>query len=316
MAISMGREETTPRFWRWDTTKYVFTIPAKLLTTPLIDSLGQAAWDNMSRRTVTLFESPIYPRIHKSDADQMNYLLDYGPPGDLQIFLNRLRKHIADHGGDDAYDITIIGHSMGTMVINELLRHNPDLKIHNIVYMAAACTIHDFAKTTVPYLKAHAETQFYNLCLHPTCEITEAEYYELPPRGSLLLWIDEFLANPQTSLDRTLGRWDNILPAMYVIPDKIRDRVTIKAFAMTSNGSLSDPATGNSPAPQKHGDFTEVSYYVDSFWKARPADDKNLEGLVAQMDRRLQDVETSLPESRRLKLRNDTSATTRPVEKN
>jgi pimeloyl-ACP methyl ester carboxylesterase len=292
--LSMGAEETTANFWRWDSLKYIVTMPAKLLTTPVIDSLGKSAWDVLCRRTVNLFEDPLDTRALGASDRQMAQLLDYGPPGDLQWFLHKLQDHIdADPNGAN-YEITLIGHSMGAMVINELLRHNPNLEIKNIVFMAAACSIHDFRRDTIPYMQAHSQTQVYNLCLHPTAEVTEADVDDLAPRGSLLVWIDEFLGEPLTPLDRTLGRWDNILPATYVIPRELRDRINIKAFAMTANGNRTDPET-NEPAPQIHSDFTWSPYWETSFRAPKKPNDPHLLKLIDQLNARLAEVERDLP---------------------
>ena len=294
IALSMGTEQTTKSFWHKDTFWYTLTVLPKLLTTPIIDSLGQAAWENLSRRTVNLFENPKSINVLKMQPKQIDALLDRGPPGHLQRFLDRLQKEIAARAPGETYEITLIGHSMGTMVLNQLLRRNPDLACRNIVYMAAACSIHQFTQSVIPYLADHPHTDFYNLCLHPTAEVLDAEDYELPPRGSLLLWIDEFLGTPETPLDRTLGRWDNILPATYVIPLDMRAQIHIKAFTMTEDRSTTDPVT-NTPAPQRHGDFTSMPYWDDAFWKPLAAADPGLRKLIAQMNDRLAKVAGEQP---------------------
>ena len=46
-----------------------------------------------------------------------------------------------------------VGHSMGTMVLNELFRVAPDIRAERITYMAAACSIRDFQESLVPYLR-------------------------------------------------------------------------------------------------------------------------------------------------------------------
>jgi hypothetical protein len=149
-------------------------------------------------------------------------------------------------------------------------------------------------------MQAHPQTQMFNLCLHPTSEVTEAEVDDLPPRGSLLVWIDEFLGEPRTPLDRTLGRWDNILPATYIIPPELRDRVFIKAFTMTANGAQSDPET-HEPAPQKHGDFTWDPYWEQKFWKPASPQDPQLVKLIDQLNTRLAEVERDLTSDRKFK---------------
>ena len=251
-------------------------------------------------------------------------LVDQGPPGDLQWFLEELQKRMTanEAGAGAKYEVTLIGHSMGAMVINQLLRHNPDIECKNIVFLAAACSIHQFQQCTIPYLEAHRQTQFYNLCLHPTAEVTEADALGVVPRGSLLNWIDEFLNSPQTPLDRTLGNWNNILPAIYVIPREVRPRVCLKAFAMTADGSTLDPET-DAEAPQKHGQFTDLHYWEKSFWEPLPADDPNLRQRIAQMEARLAEVDeiqsrrstAAPPDKERSQSATPGSPTTRPHKK-
>jgi hypothetical protein len=108
--------------------------------------------------------------------------------------------------------------------------------------------------------------RFYNLCLDPTAELRETHGYEIPPRGSLLVWIDDYFANPATPLDRTLGRWENIVESTYVIPDdpQIRKRITLKAFALNPTDAF-DPNN-----PQQHGHFRYLRYWDESLWKAAP----------------------------------------------
>src|SRR5205823_4077456 len=152
------------------------------------------------------------------------------PPGAVQRFADQLKEKIrTDH--EHAYEITLVGHSMGTMVLNEFIRRNPELPYRNIVYMGAACTVRDFANSVIPCMRANNKVRFYNLCLHPTAELRERYGdWEIPPRGSLLVWIDDMFSNPATPLDGTLGRWENIVASTYVIPAEMRNRVTLKAF--------------------------------------------------------------------------------------
>src|SRR5205807_7605742 len=103
---------------------------------------------------------------------------------------------------DDAghYQITLVGHSMGAIVLNELVRRSTTEGVHydNIVYMAAACSVRDFQRSVVPYMQRHTTTNFYNLCLHPVNEVRERHAADLVPRGSLLVWIDDMYSNPYT----------------------------------------------------------------------------------------------------------------------
>jgi hypothetical protein len=210
--------------------------------------------------------------------------------------------------------VTLVAHSAGTIIVNDLLRRQlpadtldqesagsaattqedaAQLPVNDIVYMAAACSIRDFAGSVIPFMQLgrNKNTHLHLLCLHPSAEILDAEADDIPPRGSLLCWIDDFLTRPTTPLDRTLGRWDNILQVPYVIPPQLRGRVSIKAFDLlrrpndpttTQPGDCSKPmmtptaaydvpfvAEGLVPPiwdPQMHGDFSNSPYWDPGFW--------------------------------------------------
>ena len=141
-------------------------------------------------------------------------------------------------------ELTLIGHSMGTIVLNRALRECPRLRVRDVVYMAAACSIDDFRSSLVPYLTRTHDTRFYNLMLHPAAEVREWQMMavDLPPRGSLLAWIDNFLAAPETTLDRTLGSWENAMQTAYVVPAAVRPRITLKGFGVGGRGVDADDA--------------------------------------------------------------------------
>ena len=129
------------------------------------------------------------------------------------------------------------------------------------------------------------ETQFYDLCLHPTAELIETNAADIPPRGSLLVWIDDFLEEPATPLDRTLGRWENLVQVPYVIPPKLRGRFSIKAFSLLRHGTSC--LEGGDPQPQQHGDFSQAPYWDPLFWQpAHPceADQKHIKSAALERE--------------------------------
>jgi hypothetical protein len=142
---------------------YVLTFPLKLGLSPLIDGLGMPAWDNMSRRTLMMFEGPTLNPPRDGKERLAKDVLDH-TPGAVKYFADRLRAHVNDHT-DPArpYEITVVGHSMGTMVMNEFLRRNMDLPYRHVVYMGAACTVRDFARSVVPLLEANCCVEFHSL---------------------------------------------------------------------------------------------------------------------------------------------------------
>jgi len=249
-------------------TSYFVTLPLKLAVAPFIDALGKSAWDNMSRRTQTMFWGPKVFRTPEryEEIDKAIARVDQPEPGPIAQLAQCLDELIkSEERAGHRYEITLVGHSMGTIVANEIIRIHPDLPFSHIVYMGAACSVSDFEKTVVPYLRNATNAQFYNLTLHPVAEAREAQWslLDIPPRGSLLEWIDNFLASPRTVPERTLGKWENVVSTSMLIPKGIASRVHIKAFDV---GIREEPPEGN---PEKHGDFSEKMFWDERFWSAR-----------------------------------------------
>jgi hypothetical protein len=124
--------------------------------------------------------------------------------------------------------------------------------------MAGAATVRDYQDSLFPYLLENRNARIYHLTLHPKAEVRERfdpgiPYLDFPPRGSLLAWVDDFLSAPETPLDRTVGRYENLISAVHNTPDELRGRVHIKAFG----------AGRGARGPQKHADFTA---YL-KFWR-------------------------------------------------
>ncbi len=216
-----------------------------------VDTGGKAGWDQMCRRTDTMFTTP-----------------DTFADGGTEIFASSLKQFLKTNAN---YSVTIVAHSMGTIIANEIIRrHGPDLHIKNIVYMAAACGIEDFTKSVVPFLENNTNVHFYNLCLSPENEIAENHIdfkfnYDVPaeiitPHGSLLQWIDDYYSTAQTRFGWTMGKFENVLPGMEasVIPKSVYSRITVTCF---------DVGPLQKIGPQKHGDFTQVRFWEPDFWK-------------------------------------------------
>jgi len=156
--------------------------------------------------------------------------------------------------------LDLIGHSMGTIVINDAYRECPNLAARNIVYMAAACSIRDFQVSTGRYIDKNPRVNFYNLCLHPRAELEESHAWGTPVRGSLLVWIDEFFQSPESFGDRTLGTFENAVIAYKLLPQT--SHVRLKAFPFEADQT--SPGVG---VPRNHGDFTSFKFWHPSFWE-------------------------------------------------
>jgi pimeloyl-ACP methyl ester carboxylesterase len=276
--ISLGEARGSRPQTRVRTATYLLTSPTKFLSSPFIDGGGTPAWDNMSRRTLMMFEGAAL------DGDRS--LEDAGTRdvGAVQRLADELTRHLEDHGADGSpYELTLIGHSMGAIVLNEFIRRNPRLPYRDIVYMGAACSVRDFDRCVMPMLRDNPRVRFFNLCLHPLAELRETTYLDLVARGSLLVWVDDFFANPATPLDRTLGRWENVLEYAYLIPKDVRRRVSIKAFDLTIQPTLPrDPRKGTTGSPQRHSHFRTVRYWEEDFWTPLPVLRSEAEGTIGE----------------------------------
>lgn len=266
----------------------ILTIPTKLIGSMFIDAFGKSAWDIMLRRTHLLyhterefFESQKVAIDERKPERPTSHIR---PDGAVSVFLRQLQDVLHRHGGVDAWEITLVGHSMGTIVCNQMIREfgvktepGPDgagtaatlaLPFNRIVYMAGAATVRDYQDSVFPYLQRNRNARFYHLLLHPKAEVRERfdpgiPYLDLPPRGSLLAWVDDFLSAPATPLDRTVGRYENLLTAVHNTPDDVRAQIHIKAFGVGKSVR----------GPQKHGDFTaRLKFWKPECWWSAGAD--------------------------------------------
>lgn len=293
---------------------YNATLPVKYVFASLIDGLGKGAWDDMLRRTQTAYPgrwsddgdiiqdvagaadqktkagAQVGPNVTRRQKRKIRRMEHYAEAG-LPAFFEMLRNFQTTNGTSS--EVTVVGHSMGTIILNRVMR---DTKIDfaNIVYLAAACSIEDFSTSVLPYLREHTNTQFYGLSLHPIAEAGEwcLMAGDLVPRGSLLIWLDNFLMNPVTEQERTLGRWRNLFrtsptgePVVRRFfenhdSESLKERLHFRAFSVgVGNEKQMRPGKyqwndNRTPktlkercnTPLAHGDFTEMPFWSKDFW--------------------------------------------------
>jgi hypothetical protein len=260
------------------------TVPTKLLAPPLvIQAFGRGAWDVMYRRTATLMltEKQLNGATVVKDCDASDNPDEHVAL--LGCFITHYTEFVrrfcpqSDHSLSGCRDLqlTLVGHSMGTIVIDQWLRRAPTLEISNIVFMAGATTVSDYRDTVVAYLLRQRErislargkgqvldvvepTSVYHLVLHPMAEITETGLWDLAPRGSLLVWIDNYFSRPVTPLDRTVGRFFNLMPELARTPTELRGQIHTKIFRVGSTIAYTDP--------QRHHDFSVFPFWNPEFW--------------------------------------------------
>jgi pimeloyl-ACP methyl ester carboxylesterase len=228
--LTLGEYHSTlPRSAGRTVSAYVTALPKALVSGPLMDGFGAGTYENMLRRTQTMF------RQHGDMARRAPTTGYREPTGATAILMDSLAHYVAptcDSAGRCRVSLNLVGHSMGSIVVARMLREWPELPVRNIYFMAAAATVTDVETSVIPYLRTHPTAAFYNGMLHPRIEVGEAQWValDLVPRGSLLEWIDDHLTAPQTPLDRTAGKWDNMAAMEYIFPPEVRARVLLKGF--------------------------------------------------------------------------------------
>ncbi len=270
--LIVGVDERQCLEMSWKSFQWLVTIPAKLAISPFLDAFGKSAWDNMLRSIQLLYQVDENFHLPDKSTKPGERLSDLPPSGGLTIFLNELLRqiqtqpHTSSQGKaiPNEWEITWVGHSAGTIVINEAIRRfglpekqQVRLPFSTIVYMAAASTLGDIDGSVIPYLQNNSSTHFHHLMLHEKAEEGETVWdpFDLPPRGSLLIWIDEFLSNPLTHKERTAGKYQNFFRNYHSIPKSIRKRVHARVFSQGER-----VRSGN---PMKHGDFTSRFKFWD-----------------------------------------------------
>lgn len=288
----IGNPNKSGRSLRW-----FVTSPAKAVTTPFVYTLAKPAWDVMLRRIDTLFYTPCDLKgeskdeyckqseysdrtghnevVYRSSLDRASLPLSQLKPesrsGALSVFLKQIENM-------SKIKITLIGHSMGAIVVDKIIRLKPNLPYENIVHLASADSINNVLDIVVPYLeyaqKKGQSVQFYSLMLHPDNEDREESWYGMTQSGSLLTYIDNIYTSPQTVLDRRSGRWDNIRKVIPFIPTNIAENMHFKIF-----GTNSDPDEQREQCrvdkecycpikvPQKHGDFDDMCFWDEATWE-------------------------------------------------
>lgn len=272
----------------WSLSTWIVTAPIKVVTGLLVDGFGTPAWEMMLRRTHLLFAEE--DRYLAGGIGSTNALEPHDPDAPppsttigTMLEAARLawlfdeavqrRTHWSALRSPKPPRIVACGHSMGAIVLNELVRRDTRRLLRDqgvaqplfddLVYMAPACSVADFVDTITPYLEIAPDARVHVLVLHPRAEVNESNKLELAPRGSLIDWIDEFLSHPTDSRERRVGSFIQLMLALHEIPVGIRDRVQIQAFG------YSGPDAG----PQKHGQFADhevATWWKREFWEVWP----------------------------------------------
>ena len=262
------------------TSIYIGTAPLRLLTVPALDT-GTSAWKNMVARTrfgftkyvdLTQYRLAFAKRRKLSEANDLQGEKDYKTDQEiltkraLYFLLREIKRNI--NNSCDGLRITVIGHSMGAIVTDEMMINFPDLPYQNVVFMAAAGRIRDFKQTTEPVLRTHRckDLRFYNLSLHPEAEARDLEVSGAAPIGSLLEWIDDIFETPVTPIDRTLGKWQNVVYAENEFDPIAARRMFFHRFGLRAPDPLMHGQFVLSADERPLGGCPRKSYWDPAFW--------------------------------------------------
>ena len=244
--VSQGRDSTWLRS-AWQIPLAIVSTPVRLVIGPIVTSFGESAWTNFQRRTFNMFRRPRDLSNPRPGEDEVQ-------SGALAVFVDLLIEELGGSGSREErferirerYEIVLIGHSTGAIVLNSLVALYPDLPYSRIVYMAPACSIQGALTSVIPYLASNPESRFSVLTLAFESERLEQSCFGLCSDGSLLEWIDAYFSSPVQELDRVLGKWENAVRYASVFPRRVRPQITLKKFGWRQPG-----------VPQTHGAFND-----------------------------------------------------------
>lgn len=227
--------------------------PFSIVSVPLFTGYGRGAWNMMKRRIDVMYAAQKAPKRFFRRVDQR--------PGAMRTFLAALaeerlnweRECATDGGG---FELDFFGHSMGAIVGARMLREFPDIAFDRVIFAAAAATAEDFVTTVPVYLKHHTDSHFFNYGLSVIDEGNELTLKSAAfPRGSLLVWVDNFFDPILSPEDYRVGDFFNN-PVFRVPEDTNSDSVCKRMHFVKFGGTRSD----RKDLPRRHGDFNEPAF--------------------------------------------------------
>lgn len=228
-----------------DVVRYWGLLPVRELTLPAIRGFGTPAWEMMKRRTDLLLARTLQSNGYATEGAGRTLIMALAariPKGEDGKPLKGW--WMTREGAKGPLEITLVGHSMGTMVLDRLLRASPEVHYHRIVYLAAASSLEDFEISVLPYLTNHPRTEFWAFTLSERDETSERKAFDFLERGSLLVWIDNLFERELTRSQRRFGRYRYYCEAEYHrLPESYLSQVRVVQFH------------GHEGQPREHGEF-------------------------------------------------------------
>ncbi|MEK7228512.1 MAG: hypothetical protein AAB154_00565 [Candidatus Binatota bacterium] len=225
---------------------FVITVPTRaFITSPLIELFGAPAWATVNRRARLI----LAPKLE---------LNPYAREGALFTFMQELNARISTQDGNTKWkwknsndtndhipiEITLVGHSMGTIVSDEILRAFPKIPFERIVYLASASSVRDVDTAVLPYLDGNKKTKFWAFTLSRANEArTGMRIVDLLERGSLLVWIDHLFEDVKTKGQLRFGICENLTQSKSGFVEQREEPYKGRLTVVRFEGKENEPTT-------------------------------------------------------------------------
>jgi len=145
---AMTKEGDGPWLVGLDVAAYLGLYPVYLASNPLLKGLGTPAWEVMKRRADLAAASQLPPRVRRERTRD--------PADQSEGAAYAMIRHLGDALKDKPYktSVTLVGHSMGAMLLNRVIAIAGDnLPVKSIVYLAPAASLDDVWHLALPYAR-------------------------------------------------------------------------------------------------------------------------------------------------------------------
>lgn len=255
---------------------WVLFAPIRGLTVPLLDAFGTGAWEIMKRRAAFVTARGL-PREAIEDLGPRMRAIQYEREGAGRTLVETLVRRLCVQRDGKAsrlfwtediaaqkspapreckdgqirreVELTLVGHSMGALVVHRLLLGFSEVPFRRVVFLGAAASIDNLETGVLPYLDRHPATEFHSVSLSMNDERQEQGPGDLWERGSLLVWIDNLFERVYAPTQLRAGRCVNLFRPAPDEPESTRARYAGRVFF--------HKLTGKPDEPRRHGAFDE-----------------------------------------------------------
>lgn len=256
--------------------------PIRALTTPILKAFGTSAWQIMLRRADLLVAERLDdapPEEAAPDKAQAVATARAAMPrreGAARTLVKLLGSRITwssegtalwrlgGSGEEDwrpPVEITLVGHSIGALVLNRIVASDHQLPIKRILYLAPAASVDEIDGFIWSHLLKNRDTNdrpsasLWTFTLNRQDEVRERDPSTLLPRGSLLVWIDSFFEPIGEPGDRRFGRYKSHLD--YYGADGPPSYLNVCELSATS-----------AHRAKRHGDIDNPPHLERALWRS------------------------------------------------